>query len=204
MIRKIFLVFCLLVSFVSPIKVKGQFLDTSVYLNGTWSEWWPREVFSAIDYKILYNATDHVFRGCEYFDLRTYSRLDIRPGFDIRPDDNTKWCFRFLIDEYICPDKKDIKKHYKSNQWYEYTGWVEYYVTDEYPTIKDVLNHYGFPLISIKGDSQRALRHAKATIKIAPYKNKPECFNIFFDNVGGAIGCTDWEWFWFDYVNVVK
>ena len=196
MIKKYFFLFSFLFLFLFPIQ--SQCIDTSVNVYGSWTPW---SYLSNADLhvKVLYWESDRVFRGCEYIKQADYyhSRVDV----------DINWCFRFVIDNYICPDKKEIKKHYKSDQWYEYTGWVEYYVTDAYPTIKDVLKKYEFPLISPLSpdrDSKRALRHAKAKIRIAPYKHKPTCFNILFDDIGVAISCNDWEWLWSVNVKVIK
>jgi hypothetical protein len=100
------------------------------------------------------------------------------------------WCFEFEMD-YGRPDKKTRKQHQKNNIWYEYSGWVEYYVTDEYPTIQKVLEAYQFPMIQPKGETARAKRRARATIKIAPYKKAPECFNIYFDGVAVGISFSE-------------
>ena len=74
-------------------------------------------------------------------------------------------------------------------------------MTDEFPTIEKVLEYYRFPLIPPKGDSIRAKRKAKATIKIAPYKNLPLCFNIYFDGIGIGVSFDKW---YFDESIVVK
>jgi hypothetical protein len=93
--------------------------------------------------------------------------------------------------DYVRPDKKTRKQHHKNNIWYEYSGWVEYYVRDEYPTIEKVLEAYQFPMIQPKGETARAKRRARATIRIAPYKEAPECFNIYFDGVAVGISFSE-------------
>lgn len=69
---------------------------------------------------------------------------------------------------------------------------MEYYVSDDYPTIEKILTRYEFPMILPYGKTVRAKRTAKATIKIAPYKKEPNCFNIYFDGVGVGISFSKW------------
>lgn len=122
--------------------------------------------------------------------------------------------FNFEIDNRIAPSKKEVKEHTKSNTWWEYTGTVEYYVCDVYPTIKDCFKQFGRPLFKsdletteysnklsvlratrirqqgsfvVKGLTKRT---ARAKIKIAPYSHKtlkPKVYNIWFDDVGFGI-----------------
>ena len=47
----------------------------------------------------------------------------------------SEYIFKFQANSYSTPDKKTIKYHMKNNLWYEYSGTVEYYVTENYPTI---------------------------------------------------------------------
>lgn len=126
--------------------------------------------------------------------------------------------FKFTITGRIPPDKKEIKRHYKYHTWWEYSGTVEYYICDVYPTFEESIKEFGRPLM--KGDIEtqtyqdklsmlRAssisqgktftpiglmLKRSSAKIKIAPYPKKtyhPKCYNIFFDRVGIAIDLKD-------------
>lgn len=109
-------------------------------------------------------------------------------------DHPSKYVFRFQIDSYTAPDKKTIKHHFKNNEWYVYSGIAEYYVTDEFPTIDKILKAYEFPYFNCDsgyGYRPCVKRTAKATIKIAPYKEYPKCYNIFFDGVAVAIELVD-------------
>lgn len=45
--------------------------------------------------------------------------------------------FKFQIDNYRKPSKKDIKEHYKHNMPFYYYGTVDYYVSDRYPSAED-------------------------------------------------------------------
>ena len=107
-------------------------------------------------------------------------------------DHPSEFIFKFQINtfDFIEPTKKIKKQMIKLNKWYEYSGEVEYYVTEKYPTITAVLRTYGFPYFSNNSGSAGnpcVKRTANATIKIAPYKDHPECYNIYFDDVAVAI-----------------
>ena len=153
-------------------------MATSAKIHGHWSNW------------ILYDYENHVSND-SFIDMRMQyndlSNIFIGMTFMRKQDQSWDWFFKFEIDNYVKPDKKTRKQHQKNKSWYVYSGWVEYFVSDDYPTIQDVLEHYLFPRMLPKGDTVRAKRRAKATIKIAPYKKYPTCFNIFFDDIGVGI-----------------
>lgn len=115
-------------------------------------------------------------------------------------DHPSQWFFRFQINNYIEPTKKEKKQHLKKNIWYEYTGTVEYYISDEYQDIKSVLKSSNTPIYRFvrpsthrveKGEMPCVKRTAQARIKIAPYKDHPKVYNIWFENVGVAIDLED-------------
>lgn len=168
--------------------------ETCANVHGYWTSWQPRNQYyqylgtssNEMKYMISYNRYSKVFNGLEF-------RKASANEWD--------WCFKVEIYNYTRPDKKERKAHEKSKQWYEYSGWVEYYVTDEYPTIEKVLETYKFPLISPTGETARAKRRARATIKIAPYKKEPTCFNVYFDGVGVGFSFRSWP---FDKSYVVQ
>ena len=104
----------------------------------------------------------------------------------------SNYFFQFDIPsyEYIEPTKKIKKEMLKQRKWYEYHGTVEYYVTEQYPTITSVLKTFEFPTFDCDSGSDGnpcVKRTANATIKIAPYKDHPRCYNIYFDDVVVAI-----------------
>lgn len=101
----------------------------------------------------------------------------------------------FLIhintDELKPIDKKERKRHLKNNEWYHYSGTVEYYVNDAYPTAEDLAKDCCLVIPNPRTDKSPCVkRQAKCTIKIAPYKKSPEVWNIYFDDIGIAIGTT--------------
>lgn len=158
-------------------------LETSAYINNHWTGWdhqgylansYYRGYFSA---SMLYDSRTNTFSGLKFWSAY---------------ESSYEWCFQFYMDNYIKPDNRTKKEHNKNKIWYEYSGYVEYYVSDEYPTIEKVLQHFHFPMVSPYGDTVRVKRRARATIKIAPYKKEPTCFNIYFDGVGVGIVFSKW------------
>ena len=158
-------------------------LKTSAYTNNHWTDWEDQGYLGGL----YYHGT---FRASMLYDSRTNTFA----GLKFWPDrgSSNNWCFLIRIDNYKIPDKKTKKEHNKNKIWYEYSGEVEYYVSDEYPTIEKVLQYYHFPMIKQYGDTVRAKREARATIRIAPYKKEPTCFNIYFDGVGVGISFSEW------------
>lgn len=109
-------------------------------------------------------------------------------GFGLKNSGGTVF-FSFQISNYVAPTKAQRKAHLKSNQWYEYTGYVEYYVSDEYPTAQDIAKANELVIPNARYDATpKVKRRAYATIKIAPYKKNPYCYNLFFDNIGIGFG----------------
>lgn len=77
-------------------------------------------------------------------------------------------------------DKKAKKRRIKENQWYEYTGSVEYYTHGLWDKFKDIINQWPF----VPDASNGEVHTASATIKIQPYKKNPKVYNIFFEGYG--------------------
>lgn len=107
------------------------------------------------------------------------------------------WCFKFGIDNFKKLDKKEIKKHWKEKQAFIFNGWVEYYVAEEYPTIKSQFeagnSMFNLPFVTPSSSKEwnygpYVKRHAKASIKILPFKKFPETFYIYFEDV--AVGVS--------------
>ncbi len=82
-----------------------------------------------------------------------------------------------------------------------FDGWVEYYVSETYPTAKSVFTQ------AYKGGRLRAFPHpqwientvkrrAEATIKVLKrYRNAPTVMNCWFDDVGLAVDITMVKWY---------
>ncbi|MCD8303445.1 MAG: hypothetical protein LUC86_01270 [Prevotellaceae bacterium] len=117
--------------------------------------------------------------------MSTVSRYNDGSGFTLKSDPGEIVYFEFRITNYRAPSKDEIKRHYKTNQWYEYQGTVSYYVSDDYPTSEEIAKCSEFVIPDPRKDvSPRVKRTAKATIKIAPYKYNPSVYNIWFDDIG--------------------
>lgn len=184
------IIILVVVAFLSTCLCFSQEMKLCFNYDGYWGDWKPcyqwYKVYGSYDGFLLYKNGEH---PSEYF-------------------------FSFKINHRTPPTKKEVKEHNKYNTWWEYSGNVEYYVCDVYPTIKDCFKQFGRPLFKsdletteyneklsvlratrirqqgsfvVKGLTKRT---ADATIKIAPYSHKtlkPRVYNIWFDNVGFGI-----------------
>lgn len=82
--------------------------------------------------------------------------------------------YRFMIDNYSPKGK-------------EFTGTVEYYVNDNYPTAEALAKANHFVVPDYRTDKTPSVkREAKATIKIVNNEEQPAVFNIWYDNIGVA------------------
>lgn len=149
-------------------------ISTCSWHDGYWGEWKTHTT------RYTYNPPT-----CEFSLYGNYS------GFIIYKKDShpSEFLFKFETISYTEPDNQTIKYHLKKDVWYEYSGFVEYYVTENYPTILAILRTFEFPCFNCNSGSEGnpcVKRRAEATIRIAPYKKHPKCYNIHFDNV--AIG----------------
>lgn len=148
-------------------------LSTCAYYDGYWGEW-----------KAQYSKFSG---GCYYNIFGNYSGFSIY----LRNHHPSEYCLKFQITSYSPPSKDIIKYHYKNKIPFEYEGVVEYYVSDYYPTIKDALKLQGFAWVT-NSTNNSYKRTAKATIKILPYKKRPQCYNIFFEDVAIGIDIGTW------------
>lgn len=115
-------------------------------------------------------------------------------GFVIYTSSNhpSEYVFKFQIDTSIPPQVRMEGENGKE-RWYHYQGTVEYYVSEDYPTIVDVLKTYGHPYIhpSSYSSGPIAKRIARAEIKTwkRPWNDKrhPNCYNFVFDGIAVGI-----------------
>lgn len=151
------------------------------YYDGYWGEWEDGAVGG-----FLFGKPD------PYGDLPYLKVYGNYSGFCIYYSDShpSAYTFKFQANNYVTPDKKTKKTHIKNNEWYEYNGTVEYYVYDDRPTIRNILKEptgfVHFPVVKPTIQSARK-RIANATIQIAPYKEHPKVYNIWFEGVGVGI-----------------
>lgn len=175
--KKLVLSFFMLIS-VSTFATTFYSIGTAAYYNGYWGNW-----------KKLYSM-----RARSYYDNLVFYRENDHPS-------EYCWSIRFS-DDYIAPTKKVIKEHYKNKTWYEYSGWITYYISDDYSSIESIIKQCGYPCIAPsdhrleKGDTPCVKKIVPAKIKIAPYKygENPKCYNVWFENVGLAIDLIYSEW----------
>lgn len=174
-------VFCLMSVYVS----NAQNVELAHYYDGYWSSHW-----ESYDYLVIVNGTYNKF--C----LHLYS---VHPS---------EFFFKVSISNPSKYSDQEIRQRYKSKEWLVYKGVVEYYVTDKYPTIKDVLKGIqkhelawgwiGGDYNTKEDDAKRfggiaVKRTAEAEVRIKPYRKneKGRVYNIFFDDVGIAIRIPD-------------
>ena len=152
------LLFCISFNSSAQIRING-------YFDGYWATW--------------VNAPE----------AQIYGSYD---GFIIHTKEEGPWNYRFKfdIDNFKVPDKKQRKKDIKNDTWYTFTGTVEYYISDDNPSIlQNFRNNKGPVFIAAKLKNGRPTKkiRSRATIKVAPFKDVPTVYNIWFDNVGVGI-----------------
>lgn len=84
----------------------------------------------------------------------------------------------------------------KSKEWLEYDGTVEYYICDEYMSLYSLFSKHREAqfITKVWGEMNNRpvkLIKSKAKIKIAPYRKRPQVYNLWVDNVGFAIDLKD-------------
>lgn len=96
--------------------------------------------------------------------------------------------FTLQIDNFVPPSKDVVKRSKKNNQWFEYTGTVTYYVSDTYPTALELAKQNVLLKPNPRTDITPVVkRTARATIRVAPFKKAPACYNVWFDDIGIGI-----------------
>ena len=69
-----------------------------------------------------------------------------------------------------------------------YSGIVEYYVNDSYPTAMELAKYNWFVKPNFRTESTPSVkRTARATIKIVNDEKKPAVFNLWYDGIGVGI-----------------
>ncbi len=143
-------------------------ISLSAYFDGYWSDW----------------------KSC----AQTIKIHGEYGGFIIYDQEEGPWShfFKFTINNFCIPDKDTRKSNLKNDKWYEYSGTVEYYICDDYPTAYSVFKSSKAPVFVTESWSKKTERPIKkitspAKIKIRPYKDHPEVYNIWYDNVGLGI-----------------
>lgn len=161
--KKIILTFLFFLLPLTTFAVKG-----CICLNGYWGAW----------------TTLSLITGSGYINDFVLYYINVHPS---------QYFARITISNFTVPSKDEIKYHLKNRCWYEYSGTVEYYVSDAYPTIESILQKGWIYWMDMHPDgyTHYVKRTANASIKIAPYKKEPNVVNIFFDNVGIGLQFQD-------------
>lgn len=185
--RSLVLTFICCIAFAFNATAQSTSLQLNYYYDGYWSNWQNYgRPFTTVHAKGIFDGF------CLYW-------CECHPS---------EYFFKFYISNPSAYSEQEIKQHYKTKEWLTYNGVVEYYVTDDYPTIKSQLKaiqqgklQWGW----IGGDYNRkdnkkfggiaVKRTAKAEIRIQPFKLKHNwrCYNIYFDYVAIGITVTDDE-----------
>lgn len=113
-------------------------------------------------------------------------------GFIIHTQEDGPWNYRFKfeIDNFNVPNKKQRKKDIKKEKWYVFSGTVEYYISEGYPSALEMFRmNKGPSLHPSKLNNGRPTKKiiSKATIKVAAFKDLPKVYNIWYDNVALGI-----------------
>lgn len=140
------------------------------------------------NYKNSWSSWSNVYSTCSVYNDGS--------GCALKTDGGMKY-FEFKITDYVAPSKKEIKKHRKSEEGFEYHGTVSYYVNDTYPTAEASAKACNLVKPNPRKDTTpQVKRTANAKIIIAPYKKHPEVYYVQFDNivVGIDIGDLDIDW----------
>ncbi len=147
-------------------------LKTSVYKDGSWLPW--RQCHGVVMFG-------------------QYNNFTIAPHLS---DNSHAFYIRVKIDNYFIPDKKTRKRHIKNKEWYEYSGYIEYWIDDDHPDFLSQMDSAApitylpdcTPFKTYDG-RPRIIKKSKATIRIEPYKEKPSIYttyNILFEGIAFA------------------
>lgn len=146
------------------IPMMGQgYIQTCRMIGGYWDEWkdnYNTSVKGYVDNFVIYESYRH-------------------------PSD---YCLKVVIKDFSMPDKKTRRMHMKNDKWYVYSGYIEYYALPS-SSIGDYV--WRFPegeCYDTKINKKNLyLKRIRATIKIAPYKDRPRTYNIWFSDYAVGI-----------------
>ena len=132
-------------------------------------------------YKGQWSSWDkHYFPDYMRISSSTYSNGDII-GLSLS-DSGGNVYYKFRINNYT-PGQK------------EFTGTVEYYVNDSFPTAEALAKANYFVRPNYRTDQTPSVkRTARATIKIVNDEKKPQVFNIWYDNIGVGFSVRNVYW----------
>ena len=152
----------------SPNSMKGQskLFDYNICVNGYWGNW----------------KNSYLGIGIEKFYINGKSDNFIIHSSLLHP---SNYIMKVVINNFVLDtDKKSKKERMKSNTWYEYSGTVEYYTELTFQNFGEFTEYWPYSYWNTSNGKKHVV---KAKIKIAPYEDYPQLYNIFFENYGVAI-----------------
>lgn len=142
-----------------------SWIKTALYQNNIWYPW---------------------EKGSNVVQSGTYNQFSVHSSYE----DSSHFYFRITINNFSIPDKKIRKAHLKSDEWYEYTGYIEYWIDDEHMNFLSCMSGNCIPIAACpwtKFDKTPSIiKKTYATIKIAPYDKYPNTYNVLFEGIGFA------------------
>lgn len=159
--RKLALLFFMtLISFVASAQIPIR--GVSSYIQGYWGEW--------------KDCLPFMLANGNYDNLVLYTRGK-------HPSD---FCVHLVVDKFPAKiDKKEKKRRLKGKESYQYNGSIEFYLSETSASVLDWVKFFGTmtPDSSFKGAYKVSY---PAIIKISPYKDNPEFYMVYFNNMGIA------------------
>lgn len=142
----------------AQIPIKG----ISSYIQGYWGEW--------------KDCLPSMLANGNYANLVLYTHGN-------HPSD---FCVHITIDNFPAKiDKKEKKRRIKKDESYQYNGTIEFYISETAPTIKDWVKSFGIMTPNPQFKNAHKVSYP-AIIIIKPYKDNPELYMVYFENLGIA------------------
>lgn len=134
----------------------------SSYIKGYWGEW--------------KTPLPSLLANGKYDDLVLYTKGD-------HPSD---FCVHLKIEGFRNQiDKKEKKRRIKKEESYQYNGTIEFYLSETTPTALSWVKSFAIMTPNSKFKDSHIVSFP-AIIKIKPYKENPEFYMVYFDNMGIA------------------
>lgn len=143
-----------------------SYIKTAIYQNNIWYPWEKGSYVTMSGY---------------------YEQFSVHTTYD----DSSHFYFRVTINNFSIPDKKTRKARLKNDEWYEYTGFIEYWIDDEHMDFLSCIS--GNSVVPIKAcpwlkfdKTPSIIKKSPATIRIAPYDKYPQTYILWFEGIGFA------------------
>lgn len=168
------------ITLAEPVKISL----VSAYIDGMWGKW--------------VDMPQHPYRNVsgiyvsEVYMTGYYNNFVIYPGSYHPSNYYIRVRFEGTVPE---PNAKERRRRMREDEWYEFKGtielrWAVRWMYEE--ENKKLLSRWETPITApgLIDDDDGMAKYSNpikipATIKIAPYKKRPNCYNIFFDLKSG-------------------